>query len=106
MAFTIGNDVTLFIGSETGLRRASLRFSLAQIFAERGGKGGGVLSGHRHAITQRALTGPHAFFMGARYRTGPGNAVRLSICCRSSVVERILGKAEVVSSILTGSTIV
>ena len=26
-------------------------------------------------------------------------------CCRSSVVERILGKAEVVSSILTGSTI-
>ena len=24
-------------------------------------------------------------------------------CCRSSVVERILGKAEVVSSILTGS---
>ena len=25
-------------------------------------------------------------------------------CCRSSVVERILGKAEVVSSILTGST--
>jgi hypothetical protein len=25
--------------------------------------------------------------------------------CRSSVVERILGKAEVVSSILTGSTI-
>ena len=28
-----------------------------------------------------------------------------SQCCRSSVVERILGKAEVVSSILTGSTI-
>jgi hypothetical protein len=28
-----------------------------------------------------------------------------SKCCRSSVVERILGKAEVVSSILTGSTI-
>jgi hypothetical protein len=27
------------------------------------------------------------------------------MCCRSSVVERILGKAEVVSSILTGSTI-
>ena len=27
-------------------------------------------------------------------------------CCRSSVVERILGKAEVVSSILTGSTII
>jgi hypothetical protein len=27
------------------------------------------------------------------------------LCCRSSVVERILGKAEVVSSILTGSTI-
>src|SRR5689334_24040138 len=29
----------------------------------------------------------------------------LEKCCRSSVVERILGKAEVVSSILTGSTI-
>src|SRR4030095_2882552 len=30
----------------------------------------------------------------------------LQTCCRSSAVERILGKAEVVSSILTGSTII
>ena len=35
-----------------------------------------------------------------------GHSARLlRQCCRSSVVERILGKAEVVSSILTGSTI-
>ena len=46
--------------------------------------------------TRNGLTREGAAAIGAPFRTK---------CCRSSVVERILGKAEVVSSILTGSTI-
>src|SRR3546814_19158749 len=56
--------------------------------AEQGGPADGTL---------RALTNG----VGSRHSA----ASRLDrTCCRSSVVERILGKAEVVSSILTGST--
>ena len=40
-----------------------------------------------------------------RQRRLSRRALPAAMCCRSSVVERILGKAEVVSSILTGSTI-
>jgi hypothetical protein len=39
------------------------------------------------------------------YAPSPAGLTATRQCCRSSVVERILGKAEVVSSILTGSTI-
>lgn len=49
-----------------------------------------------------ALTSRHPCAKGPLPR-GTGHAAR-DECCRSSVVERILGKAEVVSSILTGST--
>ena len=52
--------------------------------------------GARASARQVGLTRAGAAAIGPPFRTK---------CCRSSVVERILGKAEVVSSILTGSTI-
>ena len=55
-----------------------------------------ALMARKTSQPSRGLTDAGTAFIGAPFRT---------TCCRSSVVERILGKAEVVSSILTGSTI-
>jgi hypothetical protein len=83
------------IGAQ-GLREAVLAF--------------GMVGGHRRTLCHSQPGAASRLDKSARagHRrglAGAGLAPRMAMCCRSSVVERILGKAEVVSSILTGSTI-
>ena len=71
------------------------------LFAALGG-GGGVLAGFPGVFRDMiaSITPPLPIGRGFRYADASQAG-----CCRSSVVERILGKAEVGSSILPGSTI-
>ena len=91
---------------------ARLGLAAPEIFAQRLGKPALAVVfalAHRGGLRpvclprQPALTSRRANAHSAATPPFPHRAVR-GECCRSSVVERILGKAEVVSSILTGST--
>ena len=84
---------------------ARLGFPPLEIVTERGGQTffalpvGVGLIGVGHCSTSLGPSG-----LTVERRCGHRRASNPT-CCRSSVVERILGKAEVVSSILTDSTI-
>lgn len=92
----------LLDGRRRPFPRARLCLAPPQIVAQRLRQPGlffGVVHRAWHKPRDGGLTIIRAPHIGAPPLATAG------VCCRSSVVERILGKAEVVSSILTGSTI-
>lgn len=92
----------LLDGRRRPFPRARLCLAPPQIVAQRLRQPGlffGVVHRASHKPRTAGLTIIRAPHIGAPPLATAG------VCCRSSVVERILGKAEVVSSILTGSTI-
>ena len=106
----LGVVLVLIVGRNASLRRfdqrdASLRFAPAEVVAQRRGKAGVAFGvGFRHA----AFANLERVARQAGLTRWPAPAIgppSSRQCCRSSVVERILGKAEVEGSIPSDSTI-
>ena len=83
------------------VRATRARLPLLQILSERRGKPIGALIGRDHGLGASRDSTALTRALRSDHRRAPSDG---RSCCRSSVVERILGKAEVVSSILTLDT--